>query len=527
VPAIHINRGIELLALQRHADALASFDRVILMSPEDATAHQNRALALIGLQRYDDALPSLDRALQLAPDRAVIHLARAKALVGAGQATQALASLDLALAGMPDDFDVHFQRGIALGILDRYEDAVASFDAAVALNPGSAEALNNRGALLVRLFRPAEALGDFERAMRINPDYADAYINNGNALRGLSRFPEALSSINSALSIRPDDPTATWSKALLKLSAGEFLEGWPLYEARLRLEPGRRLQRPFNRPRWTGAEPIAGRTLLVWAEQGLGDTLQFCRYIPVLEEMGANVLFEVQPVLKPLLRSLRMRGTLIARGEPLPQFDLHTPLLSLPLALGTTLDSIPAAAAPYLSVDPTALRSWSERLATLPGLRLGLIWQGDTEAEKLSALQARSFPLAVTAPLARLEGVSLVSLQKGAGAEQREQVDFRERVAQLTEPSYMGPDEIATETAPMLKALDLVITADTALAHLAGALGGRVWLVLQDVPDWRWLIGRADSPWYPTMRLFRQRSPGNWAEVFDRMATELAALRKR
>jgi hypothetical protein len=262
----------------------------------------------------------------------------------------------------------------------------------------------------------------------------------------------------------------------------------------------------------------------VHAEQGLGDTLQFCRYVHVLEAMGANVIFEVQPVLKRLLGSLGMRGTLIARGEPLPKFDLHIPLLSLPLALHTELDTIPDGV-PYLHVDPDALHGWSERVAALPGLKIGLNWYGNPEAEQLSALQSRSFPLAAAAPLARLEGVSLISLQKGPGAEQRQQVEFSGQVAQLTDPLYMGADEIATETAALIRALDLVITADTALAHLAGALGARVWLVLQAVPDWRWLIDRTDSPWYPTMRLFRQRTPGNWADVFNRIATELETER--
>jgi len=300
-------------------------------------------------------------------------------------------------------------------------------------------------------------------------------------------------------------------------------EGWPLYEARLRLETGRRLARRFDQPRWTGSESLQGRSLLVYAEQGLGDTLQFCRFIPLLEAQGANIVFEVQPVLKPLLGSLAMRGTLIGRGEPLPQFDLHSPLGSLPLALGTGLDAIPGEV-PYLRVAPHAARPWAQRLATLPGLKVGLNWCGNPEAEKLSALEARSFPLAAAAPLARLEGLSLLSLQKGTGAEQRADVEFRDKIAQVTDPLHMGPEELAHETAAIVNGLDLVITADTALAHLAGALGVPVWVVLQAVPDWRWLIGRADSPWYPTMRLFRQRAPGDWSELFERVSVELAAL---
>jgi tetratricopeptide (TPR) repeat protein len=375
--------------------------------------------------------------------------------------------------------------------------------------------------VLVRLFRPAEALHDFFNAVVRRPDYADAYINAGNAEKGLGRYEEALHNFERALTIRPDDPTATWSKAVLKLALGEFREGWPLYEARFRLEHAAPLQRNFGVPRWPGAEPLEGRTLLVHSEQGLGDTLQFCRYIGLLEARGAEVVFEVQPQLKKLLQSLETRAAIIGRGEPLPPFDLHTPLLSLPLAFRTDLDSIPGGV-PYLRVDPAAVRAWKERLAALPGLRIGLNWHGNPEAEKQSALQARSFPLSAASALARLPGVSLVSLQKGPGAEQRGQVDFGAAVAQLTDPEHLGPDEIAGETAAIMMGLDLVITADTALAHLAGALGVPVWVVLQAVPDWRWLAERDDSPWYPSMRLFRQRTPGDWREVLDRVAAELA-----
>jgi len=523
-PALHTNRGTQLLAVGCAADALLSFERAISLSPGDATPHHNRGLALVSLKRPAEALASFDRALSLAPDAASTHLWRGKICLELGRPAEALASLDRALALAPQEFDTHFQRGVALAALERYQESVASFDKAVALDGNSADAFNNRGAVLVRLFRPAEALPDFARAVVLRPDHADAFTNAGIALRGLGRHQEALDNLDRALALRPNDPTATWTKAVLKLSMGEFRDGWPLYELRLQREPGCRMQRAFERPRWTGKESLEGKTLLVYADQGLGDTLQFCRYIPLLEAMGANVVFEVQSVLKPLLGSLAMRGALIGRGKPLPHFDLHIPLLSLPLALRTELDTIPGGV-PYLKVDPAAVRSWGKRLAALPGCKVGLNWQGNPEAEKLSALEARSFPLAAAAPLARLAGVSLVSLQKGSGSEQRAQVEFSRAIAQLTDPLHMGAEEIAGETTAILANLDLLITADTALAHLAGALGVRVWVVLQAVPDWRWLSERADSPWYPTMRLFRQRTPGDWSEVFERVAAELAALR--
>ncbi len=521
-PALHTQRGVEMLALGQPLEALPSFERALALRPEDAAAHHNLGVVLFGLGRHQDALASLDRALGRAANSAATHLLRGRACLALARPAEALASFERALALAPQHFDVHFQQGLALAQLERYEDAIAAFDRALAIEANSPEAVNNRGAVLVRLFRPTEALVDFERALQLRPDYADALTNAGNTLRGLARYQEALENIDRASSLKPQDPLIRWSKAVLKLGQGEFREGWPLYEARLQIEPGARLQRSFDQPRWTGAESIADRTLFVYAEQGLGDTLQFCRYIPLLEKMGAQVVLEVQPVLKPLLGSLDMHGTLMARGEPIPQFDLHTPLASVPLALGTELDTIPGEV-PYLRIDSQAVRAWAERLATLPGLRVGLNWHGNPEAEKLATLQARSFPLSAAAPLAGVAGVTLVSLQKGAGAEQRTRVGFE--VAQLTDPLHMGPEEIATETGAILMGLDLLITADTALAHLAGALGVPVWVVLQSAPDWRWLTERSDSPWYPTMRLFRQRALGDWSEVFERVAVELAALR--
>jgi tetratricopeptide (TPR) repeat protein len=519
--AAHSNRGGQLLALHRPIDALISFERALTLQPGTPLFHHNRGLALMILERPAEALASFNRVLDVVPGSAVSHVWRAKALIGLGRPAEALASLDSALALAPPEFETHLQRGVALASLERYEESVASFSQALALDPQSPEALNNRGAVLVRLFRPEQAMEDFGRAIGCRPTYAEAHINAGNTQKGLGRNIEALRSFDRALALKPDDPTATWSKAVLKLALGDFREGWSLYEARFRL-PHIGPLRSYDAPRWSGVEPLAGKTLFVHSEQGLGDTLQFCRYLGLLEEKGAKVIFEVQPQLIKLLRTFDSRVVIISRGDPLPRFDFHTPLLSLPLKLGTDEDSIPRGV-PYLKADPSAVRVWKEKLAALPGFRVGLNWHGNPEAEKHSALQARSFPLSAAAAVAELPGISLVSLQKGAGAGQLAQVEFGGSIAQLTDPNRLGPDELADETAAILKGLDLVITADTALAHLAGALGIPVWVVLQSVPDWRWFIGREDSPWYPTMRLFRQRSRGDWREVLDRVAAELAS----
>ncbi len=492
-----------------------------LLQPNDPIANHNRGLALMSLARPAEARQSFERTLQLAPGSQPSWLWRGKCDLELQRPAEALASFERAKSLAPGDFAAHFQAGIALAQLTRNREALDSFTSALACNPRSAEAFNNRGAVAVRLFHPDSALADFQRAIELSPGYVDAYVNYGNTLKGLGRYREALAPLERALALRPGDIEATWSKALLLLSQGDFAGGLPLYEARLQRDPVRRLQRDFNRPRWSGQPSLAGRSVLVHAEQGLGDTLQFARYLRPLEDLGAEVTFEVQPVLMQVLRSLPLRGKLLARGDSLPNTDFHIPLLSLPLALGTRIDTIPGGV-PYLSVDPQATQAWRERLAALPGRKIGLNWHGNPQAESLSALQARSFPLAAAAPLAQLPGITLVSLQKGAGSEQRAQVGFTDRIAQLTDPLHLGPAEIATETAAILQCLDLVITADTALAHLAGALGVQVWIVLQEVADWRWLVDRTDSPWYPTMRLFRQRSTGDWAEVFQRIARELA-----
>ncbi|HEY2809298.1 MAG TPA: tetratricopeptide repeat protein [Steroidobacteraceae bacterium] len=521
-PILHVNQGTQLLALGRPSEALASFECALTLQPNDAITHYNRGLALFALKRFSEALPSFERALESAPDSAPTRLWYGKSLLELGRPEAALAAFERARQLAPGEFEVHMQCGGVLAQLHRNEEALASFERALVLNASSAEAVNNRGAVLVRLFRPLEALDDFSRALAQRPDYLEALVNSGNVLRGLGRYAEAQSQLARAQALCPQDATVRWSQALLKLGLGDFHGGWPLYEARLELPPADRLPHPAL-PRWHGVEPLGGRALLVYADQGLGDTLQFCRYVPVLESHGARVVFEVQPVLRQLLGSLPMRGTLIERGQAAPECALCIPLASLPLALGTQLETIPANV-PYLHADPQAVIAWTARLAGLPGIVVGVNWHGNPEAEKLSALQARSFPLSAAAPLARVPGISLVSLQKGTGSEQAATVGFADSVHRLTDPASMGAAEIATETAPLLTALDLLITADTALAHMAGALGVRVWVMLQHVPDWRWLTERADSPWYPSMRLFRQRSPGDWDELFVRVAVELAAL---
>jgi hypothetical protein len=393
--------------------------------------------------------------------------------------------------------------------------------------------LNNRGVSLAAQGRSDDALKDFIGAAALAGDMHDTHTNIGVLFKSLGRYREAARSFDRALTLRRNDPAASFEQAFLHLTLGELRKGWPLYEARFRVPALAIPERDFGVPRWDGKQPLTGKTLLVHAEQGLGDAIQFARYLGPLIEQGATVVFEVMPSLVALLRSLPAAISsiapgeplpptlrIVARGEPLPLVDYYCPLLSLPLAFDTQLDTIPAAV-PYLAADPARIASWAPRLQQLPGLRVGIAWQGNLQVERLIWARGRSIPLAAFAPLADLPGVSLVSLQKGPGSEQLRDVSFRDRVLDLGDDLDCGPDAFL-DTAAVMVSLDLIITSDTSIAHLAGALARPTWVALNASPDWRWLLDRTDSPWYPTMRLFRQpaRNSG-WDPVIAELATAL------
>lgn len=556
-PYMHCNLGNALSSMGRHADAAGAFARAAALQPDLLAAHRGRAFAELSQRRYEEALASIDAALALEPRDAVMHANRgnvlrafarrsealesydrslainardadvwhhrALALLGLERYTEALASLDEARTLAPEQFGIHFHRGVALSLLELHAEALASFDRALELDPASAEALSNRGVELGHLGRTEEALAAFAKATHAKPDYAEAFTNSANALTALGRYREAAEQFDRALRVQPDDPATLWGKSLLKLGLGEYEEGWPLYESRLRLAYLQEYRRRFSMPRWTGKEDLAGRRILIHAEQGLGDALQFCRYLPLLEAKGAEVIFEAPAPLARLLRSLRFNGTVICQGEALPpDLHLYCPLLSLPMAFDTRLDSIPAEV-PYLAADANSVAAWRERLKALPGLKIGINWQGGAVAEKQVWIRGRSFPLASMAPLTRVPGTSLISLQKGPGASQIHEVEFGSALNEVTDPFDTSADALL-ETAALMSALDLIITSDTSVAHLAGALGLPVWLALHSAPDWRWLLNRSDSPWYPSMRLFRQRAAGDWLELFERVAKEVATL---
>ncbi|HWY85370.1 MAG TPA: tetratricopeptide repeat-containing glycosyltransferase family protein [Gemmataceae bacterium] len=404
----------------------------------------------------------------------------------------------------------------------RHEDGIELIRHALALQPADPAFHYNLGFILAEEGRKEEAAECFRRAIALRPRYAKAHANLGLVLMGLLRLDEAAEHHEQALRLEPDVAVYRWNRSLLWLLQGDFARGWADYEYRWG-RPGM-AERSWARPRWDGA-PLCGRSVLLYAEQGYGDTIQFIRYASLVKERGGRVIFECQPPLVPLLREVPGVEHLVPAGYPLPDFVVQAPLLSVPGIIGTTLENIPAKV-PYLRADASLTDYWRRELAPLDGLKIGIAWQG---YPRFWADRERSIPLYFFETLARVPGVRLVSLQKGPGSEQltscASALAAPGRFPVLDFGDRLDASGAFLDTAAIMMSLDLIITSDTAIPHLAGALGVPVWTIVPFVPDWRWLLARTDSPWYPTMRLFRQCRAGDWAEVFERVAAELACLR--
>ena len=515
----HSNRANVLKALRRYDEALAGYDRALALRPDHAEAHSNRADALHKLKRFEDALTSCERALALKPDFAAAHCHRANALRGLGRYEEALVSCDRALALQPNFAEAYCNRGNIMLDLYRFEDALASYDRTLALRPDFAEAHGNRAGALQNLRRYEEALASCDRALALRPDFAETHSNRGSALQELRRFDEALTSFDRAIEARPDFAEAHCNAALCLLLTGDLGRGFSRYEWRWQTDQLRSEQRNFPQPQWTGSDGVAGKTIFIHAEQGLGDTIQFCRYVPKVIERGARVIFEVQKPLVDLMRTLGGGARIIARGDALPGFDLHCPLLSLPAAFATQLATIPGET-PYLRAVEAKSGVWRERLGERSRPRIGLVWAGDPRKQLPNAHRIdlqRSMAFELLAPILDVQGCEFYSLQKGEQATaQLRNSPLRDRVIDWSDDF---PD--FSDTAALIDNLDLVIAVDTSVAHLAGALGKPLWLLNRYNTCWRWLLGRDDSPWYPTAQLFRQDETRHWGGVIARVRDAL------
>jgi len=409
-------------------------------------------------------------------------------------------------------------RGNVLKDVNRLTEAADSYKKALSINPNSSEAFANLGIIFKEMNQIEMALSSYEMALDINPNYSQAYFNKGNALKEIKLIDEALLFYEKAITLNPNYQEAIFNKAISLLLKEEIVIGFKDYESRWRLEDFISGKKVTTKPLWLGDKSLFNKTILIHSEQGLGDTLQFVRYLPFFLSLGASVFFEVEEklikILSPTYSSI---CTFIPKGSKLPDFDFHCPLLSLPLAFKTNLDTIPSSLS-YLSFEEESIDKWKSRITSI-GFKIGINWQGSYTKIDLG----RSFPLSLFSEISKISEVRLISLQKGFGVEQLHNLPEGMMVETLGDDFDAGPDAFI-DTASVMKCLDLVITSDTSIAHLAGALGVPTWIALKYVPDWRWLLDRPDSPWYPTMRLFRQKERGNWMTVFDEMKDELLQI---
>lgn len=539
--------GILYARQGRREEALHCFEAAARARPDFSHAQNNLANVLKELGRIDEAERHYHEALRLQPGYAEAHCNLGSLLRDRKQFTEAEAECRRAIQLKPDYADAHCNLGGALAGQERHDEAVACFRQAIRLNPTFPEAHNNLGASLSDLQRFDEAHSRLRQALALKPDYVQAWRNLANVLRELSRFDEALEAIDRSLALDPKDAESHSSRGLILSELGRQDEAIACYDRAVALDPShvqavrnrslvRLLQgnfergcaefetrwggkglpvRPFTQPLWDGT-PLAGRRIFIHAEQGLGDTLQFIRFLPLVKARGGTVILACQKPLLSLLTGAGGVDVLIGQVEKthdLPPFDVHAPLLSLPHILGTTLATLPADV-PYLHAKPELVARWGASLGALSGFKIGIAWQGST---KYRRDRLRSIPLERFAPLAELPGVQLVNLQKGDGREQLAAFTERHAVADFGDAvdRESGPFQ---DTAAILTQLDLVVASDSAIVHLAGALGVPVLMPTPFVPDWRWLLEREDSPWYPTLRLFRQSRPGDWERVFERIA---------
>ncbi|MHB1204989.1 MAG: tetratricopeptide repeat protein [Rhodospirillaceae bacterium] len=486
------NRAAAFMALNNPAAALKDLNQAVALKPGQSEAHYNRGKALLTLARPDEALPAIDKAIALNPGYVDAHITRGTIFADRGEYGEALACYDRALALDGQRFEAHFNRAYALTALGQDDAAIAGYTRVLELQPGHVDALNNRGNLYRYLNRHESALADYARAGELAPDFARVHVN----------------------------------RALCLFALGHFDEAWAPYEARFATPDLAPIVQGLDEPRWYGREPLGGKSILLVAEQGLGDTLQFCRFAQILAAQGAVVRLMIPTALKRLLSGLAGIAAIYDEKEPRPTSDFYCPLLSVPLALGITATTIPDAV--YLNAEDSKIKEWAERLSGCEDLRVGLVWAGNPQKHLSTALSVdpqRSLPLAAFAPLGKLTGINWISLQKG---------EPRNELPALRAARWAGPDILDlteelrdfADTAALVANLDVVISCDTAVGHLAGGMGKPVWILNRAHACWRYPIDRTDSPWYPTARVFHQPKPGDWDAVIAGVAAELAARQR-
>jgi len=503
--AAPFGEAVRLHQAGRLVEAEAYYRHVLAAHPQHADSRH--LMGVLAHQVGNDAVAEqlIREAIALEPRTSAFHANLGNVLRAQGRSGEALASYQTALDLDPGSGTAHNNLALGLKAVGRLDEAEAAARRAMALKPDMPEAQAALGAILADAGRldPSEAA--LRSAIAMRPDYAEAHDDLGTVLKEQGRTVDAVIAFREAVRLKPDLANVHNNLAMALLADGAFEEGWREYEWRWKTPRMAPTVRNFGQPQWRG-EAGEDRTILVHAEQGFGDTIQFCRYAPLVAARGFKVVLEVPAPLQRLLGSLEGVSQVVVQGEPPPAFDLHCPMLSLPLAFATRLETIPAHT-PYLAPDPANVAAWSERLSGVSGLKVGVAWIGNPNT---TAHERRSLPRDQLTALVKAPGVRFVSLQKDAAEPDLPLLDLMSEVADFA------------DTAALIANLDLVISVDTAVAHLAGAVGKPVWLLDRFDPDWRWLLGRSDSPWYPSLTIYRQPKPGDWVAVMSQILEHLS-----
>jgi tetratricopeptide (TPR) repeat protein len=512
-PDAYNNLGSALKLDMKLDEAIQCYRKAIKLNPDRADVYFNLGNTLVMKRQLDEAITFYQEAVRINPDFAEAYNNLGNVLKEQGRLDEALECYRKTIQINPDLPDAYFNLGNIFQDKGQYDDAQASYRQSLKLRPNHVESYRNIGTALQKMGKFDEAIDYYQKAAQLTPDFSGTYYNLGVALQEKREFDKAMTYFQKTIELDPDFSDAHFSIAIIQLLRGNFREGWKGYEWRWKLKKA--YARNFPQPLWDGADP-SGRTVLLHAEQGFGDTIQFIRYVPLVAERGAKVVVECRKELVTLLRSVEGVRQIRSYGEQLPEFDIHCPLLSLPMIFDTLLESIPANI-PYISAASDLEKKWRSRLRhDNSKLKAGLVWAGRATTKKESF---RSTALDLFSPLSDIGDMTFYSLQKGHASAEAENPPKGMKLI-----NYADEIHDFSDTAAFINCLDLVISVDTAVAHLAGALGKEVWTLLPFVPDWRWLLNREDSPWYPTMKLFRQQSSGDWGPVIIRLRQELRAL---
>ena len=511
------NRGNALQELKQYQAAIVCYDKAISIQPGYALAYSNKGNVLQELEQYEAAMVSYDKAISLQPDLAEAYSNSSNTLYKLKQYEAAIIRCDKAINIHPDYAEAHCNRGNALQGLKQYDAAIASYDKAINIQRDYSDAYCNRGNALKELKKYDTAITDYKKAISIKPDYAVAYYNLGTTLGEIKQFEAAIESYDQAIALKPDYAQAHWNLSLVYLLLGNFKDGWQEYEWRWKIADFSKTGgvKKLSQPLWLGTESLQNKTILLYAEQGLGDIIQFCRYAPLVADLGAKVILEVPSSLTELLNDLDGVSQIITYGDELPEFDYHCPLLSLPRAFKSGVDNIPSST-PYLKTSKSKVDKWGIRLGKKINPRIGLVWSSISSFEHDSK---RSLTLAELLPALPKDGFEYICLQKEIKPCDQEVLNSNPQIR------FFGNELLDfTDTAALINCVDLVVSTCTSVPHLAGALDKKTWLLIAYSPDWRWMLDRVDSPWYPSITLLRQSSNGNWYDVLEKLKASLLTL---